>query len=173
MVLNLLGHCEALAMPVTFHMSPTIGGNYGLYDEPGLPRLEKALRQFPELTFLGHSQVFWAEIGPLDDPSQRGGYPSGPVAAGGRVVELMRRYPNLHGDLSANSGYNAVSRDEAFGCEFLDEFQDRLCFGTDICSPQTPTPLVGHLLGLLERQKISQEVFQKVAASNAARLLGL
>ncbi|KPK84065.1 MAG: hypothetical protein AMJ81_06655 [Phycisphaerae bacterium SM23_33] len=173
MVENLFRACERLGMPLTFHMSPSLGGNYGLYDEPGLPLLEKALRKFPKLVFLGHSQAFWAEIGPLQDVRQRGGYPSGPVEAPGRVVELMRRYPNLHGDLSANSGCNAVSRDEGFGCEFLAEFQDRLYFGTDICAPDTPTPLVDYLLRLRNEARISQTCFDTLAKVNAARLLGL
>jgi predicted TIM-barrel fold metal-dependent hydrolase len=173
MVENLFRHCERLGMPVTFHVSPTLGGTYGLYDEPALPRLEEALQKFPELVFLGHSQPFWAEIGPLEDVEQRGGYPSGPVQRPGRVVELMRRHPNLHGDLSANSGYNAVSRDEGFGAQFLAEFEDRLYFGTDICAPDTPTPLVDYLLRLREEGRISPPCFDKIAKANAARLLEL
>jgi len=172
MVENLFRHCQAQSMPLTFHMSTKIGGDYGLFDDPGLPRLGRALEKFPDLIFLGHSQPFWAEIGPLADVSERGGYPAGPVAAPGRVVELMRRHPNLHGDLSANSGCNAVSRDEAFGCEFLEEFQDRLHFGTDITSPDTPTPLVDYLLRLRDEGRISRACFDKVARANTARLLG-
>jgi len=173
LVENLFRHCQRLRMPVTFHMASSIGGDYGLYDEPGLPRLEGALRKFPELIFLGHSQAFWAEIGPLENIDDRRGYPGGPVREPGRVVDLMRRYRNLHGDLSARSGYNAVSRDEVFGCEFLDEFQDRLYFGTDICAPDTPAPLVDHLLGLRDTGRISPECFRKIARANAIRLLRL
>lgn len=173
LVENLFRCCQGQQVPVTFHVAPAIGGCYGLYDDPGLPRLEGALRKFPELVFLGHSQPFWAEIGPLKAPDDRGGYPAGPVSRPGRAVELMRKYPNLHGDLSANSGHNAVSRDEDFGCEFLAEFQDRLYFGTDICAPDTPTPLVDYLLRLRQEGKISQEVFTKIARTNATRLLGL
>jgi len=173
LVENLFAGCQSQGLPLTFHIAPAIGGCYGLYDDPGLPRLEAALRKFPELVFLGHSQPFWAEIAPLARAADRAGYPSGPVARPGRVVELMRRYPNLHGDLSANSGFNAVSRDEAFGREFLEEFQDRLYFGTDICAPDTPTPLVDYLLRLREEGKISRECFTKIAGTNAAGLLGL
>ena len=97
----------------------------------------------------------------------------GLLAEGGRVVELMRRFPNMHGDLSANSGHNAMNRDPGFGAEFMDEFQDRLYFGTDICSPETPTPLVDLLLKFQEEKKISEEVFQKIAHVNAKKLLEL
>ncbi len=57
--------------------------------------------------------------------------------------------------------------------KFLNEFQDRLLFGTDICAPDTPTPLVDFLLGLRQTGKISENVFQKVARENARRLLHL
>lgn len=176
MVENLFAAAQKLAMPLTFHIGPQVGGCYGLVDEPGLPRLAKALEKFPELVFLGHSQPFWAEIGPLAKPGDRAGYPQGPVSAPGRVVELMRKHPNLHGDLSANSGHNAVARDEAFGARFLEEFQDRLYFGTDICSPDgdaSQAPMAGCLTRLREEGRISRECFEKVARGNAARLLGL
>jgi predicted TIM-barrel fold metal-dependent hydrolase len=170
-VWNLFKHCEACSMPVTFHVAPQVGGFYGLYDERGLPRLEKTLAEFPKLTFLVHSQPFWAEISADVTDENRNAYPPGPVAAGGRVVELMRRCPNLCGDLSAGSGHNAISRDPAFGYRFLDEFQDRLFFGTDICAPTTPTPLVDFLLNLRQRRKISETIFRKVAYANAQKLL--
>jgi len=172
MMENLFRCCEKTGMVLTFHLSPTIGGNYGIYDEPGLPLLEKALGKFPDLIFLGHSQPFWAEIGVVD-PKERNGYPAGPIEKPGRVVELMRRYPNLHGDLSARSGFNAVSRDPVFGCEFMDEFQEKLYFGTDICAPGTETWLVDFLLTMRREKKISEDVFEKIAKSNAQKLLGL
>mgnify|MGYP000346850352 CR=1 FL=1 len=56
----------------------------------------------------------------------------GPVREGGRLVCLMRNYKNLYADLSANSGGCAIMRDEKFGLQFLEEFQDRLMFGTDM-----------------------------------------
>jgi len=164
--------CEAHEMPVTFHVAARIGGAYGIYDDLGLPLLEQTLEAFPDLIFLGHSQCFWSEISANVTTDNRMTYPEGPVTPG-RVVELMRKYPNLHGDISAGSGHNAVSRDEAFGVAFLTEFQDRLYFGTDICAPNTPTPLVDTLLTLRVEGKISEEVFHKVAFANAARLLRL
>lgn len=173
MVRNLFGHVERAGLPLTFHISPEIGNNYGLYDEPGLPGLERALAQFPGLRFLGHSQAFWAEMAPLETPGDRWGYPEYPIHAEGVVQKLMRRYGNLYGDLSAGSGYNALARDTGYAAAFLDEFQDRLLFGTDICAPDTETPLVDFLLGMRGRGEISEEVFRKVARENAEKLLGL
>jgi predicted TIM-barrel fold metal-dependent hydrolase len=173
MVQNLFKHVQDVGLPLTFHISPTLGGNYGLYDEPGLPQLEQCLRSFPKLQFLGHSQAFWAEMSRMDTPGDRFGYPDYPIREEGVVPKLMRRYPNLHGDLSAGSGCNALKRDPEYAVKYLNEFQDRLLFGTDICAPETPTPLVDFLLELRTRNKINETVFQKVARENAIRLLAL
>ena len=173
LVQNLLRHAEALGMPLTFHMAGRIGGAYGLYDDPGLGQLEQSLRNFPKLTFLGHSQPFWAEMAPLKEPDDRHGYPEYPVGEEGAVPRLMREHPNLYGDLSAGSGHNALARDEDYAVSFLNEFQDRLLFGTDITAPDTPTPLVDFLLTLRDAGRISEAVFNKVARENAVALLAL
>ena len=173
MVQNLFKAAEEMKMPLTFHIAPQLGNFYGLYDEIGLPGLEYSLSKFPDLIFLGHSQPFWAEIGVLEKPGDRYGYPKYPVRKEGTVPKLMRQYKNLYGDLSAGSGYNALARDPDYAVEFLNEFQDRLLFGTDICAPDTPTPLVDFLIKLKEEKKISEEVFNKIARENAIKLLNL
>ena len=171
--MNFYGYVEKAGIPLTFHLAPQMGGYYGLVDEPGLPRLENALRAFPALRFLGHSQWFWAEVGTnLIENGERIPYPKGPVEPG-RIVTLMRRYPNLLGDLSAGSGYGAISRDRAFGVDFLHEFQDRLFFGTDIASREMELPIIPYLDELLEQGSISEEIYEKVTWRNAAQLLGL
>ncbi|NLD88535.1 MAG: amidohydrolase family protein [Clostridiales bacterium] len=173
-VFNFFHHCEKCNMPVIFHIG-NLGRDYGLVDEFGLPRLEKALKTFPKLRFLGHSQKFWAEISGDLTPEQRDGYPTGKVTPGGRVVELMRNYPNLYGDLSAGSGYNAVSRDPEFGYGFIEEFQDRLYYGTDICDPANITNPMLKLASFLDegvtQGKISQAAYEKVSRINALKLL--
>jgi hypothetical protein len=103
----------------------------------------------------------------------RAGYPSYPVEGEGVVPVLFRRYPNLWGDLSATSGFNALNRDEEYAAEFINEFQDRLLFGTDICLPDQELPLASFLKGLRDDGRISQSVFAKVAEGNARRLFGL
>jgi predicted TIM-barrel fold metal-dependent hydrolase len=170
--MNLFAQVEELGLPLTFHLAPRIGGYYGCVDELGLPRLERVLRAFPGLTFLAHSQVFWSEISADVTEANRGGYPEGPVTAG-RVVELMRRYPNLHGDLSANSGYNAISRDPPFGLAFLEEFQDRLYFATDIAHMEQDLPIVRFFRRLRAERLLSEEALDRIAWRNADRLLGL
>jgi len=173
LVWNLLRQCEAYEMPVTFHVGPQFGGCYGLVDEVGLPRLEKTLKEFPRLILIAHSQPFWAEVSGDVTQETRRGYPKGKVAPGGRVPELMERCDNLYGDLSANSGYNAVSRDPEFGYEFLERFQDRLFFGTDISGPKTPAPLIGFLNDALKDGHLSRDAYEKIAWRNADRVLQL
>ena len=173
MVQNLFKHVEKVGFPLTFHIAAQIGNIYGLYDDPGLPQLERSLQRFPKLKFFAHSQTFWAEMGRLRTPADRYGYPNYPIDEEGVVPTLFRRYENLYGDLSAGSGCNALKRDRDYAVQFLTEFQDRLMFGTDICAPDTPTPLVDFLIELRDEKLISEEVFNKIARENAKRLLEL
>ena len=170
---NLFKHVEDIDLPLVFDISETIGGGYGLYDDPGLPQLEKTLRGCPKLRILGHGPAFWAEMGPLETPADRAGYPRYPFKEEGVVPKLFRRYRNLFGDLSAESGYNALSRNPDYAVRFLEEFQDRLLFGTDMCSADAKSKLPGFLIGLEEQGKLSREAFTKIARDNAVRLLGL
>lgn len=173
LVQNLFKHVEEAGLPLCFDMRTTIGGGYGLYDEPGLRQLEDCLQRFPKLILLGHGPPFWAEIAQLENPDDRAGYPSYPVKEEGVVPRLLRRYSNLYGDLSAGSGFNALNRDPDYALRFLNEFQDRLLFGTDICTPDDQAPLAQFLLDLRRQKKISGKIFKKIARENARRLLNL
>ncbi|NMA09250.1 MAG: hypothetical protein GX929_09080 [Clostridiales bacterium] len=174
MVLNVFKHCEKCELPVLFHIGQK-GNDYGLIDELGLPRLEKVLGMFPKLTFIGHSQKFWAEISGDCTEELRGGYPTGRVIPGGRVPELLRKYPNLRGDMSAGSGCNAIMRDPAFGYAFIEEFQNQLFFGTDICDPRDITSFMLRLSHFLdeavEKRYISETAYAKVCRMNALAIL--
>jgi predicted TIM-barrel fold metal-dependent hydrolase len=170
---NLFKHIEKTGLPMTFDISARIGGNYGFYDDQGLPQLEATLKNFPELKIFGHGPAFWAEIGKLESPDDRAGYPSYSFREEGVVPKLLRRYPNLYGDLSAGSGFNALSRNPEYAVQFLNEFQDKLLFGTDICVFTQKIELPNFLNGLRESGKISNIVFNKIARENAIRILGL
>lgn len=171
---NLFRAVEQVGLPLTFHIAHRLGGCYGIYDEPGLPGLAETLVKYPKLTFLGHSVGFWSEISEMKTPDERFSYPAGKVKEG-VVPRLMRKFPNLMGDLSAGSGANALMRDPDHAVEFLNEFQDRLCFGMDIClAPvESNAKLAYFLLELRDNGKISETVFNKVARENALRILGL
>ncbi len=171
---NLFYHCEKTGLPLLFHIAPQIGGYYGIVDDLGLPRLEISLAKYPNLTFIGHSQPFWAEISKISSTDSRNAYPTGKVTPG-RVVELMQKYPNLHADLSAGSGYNAIFRDPEFGVWFLETFSDRLYYATDICAPENihaPFITLSHRLDeLVEQGKISDSAYRKISKENALKIL--
>ena len=172
LVWHLFEFYERAELPLIFHVAAQVGNYYGLMDDLGLPRLERTLARFPKLRFLGHSQCFWSEISADVTSETRGGYPSGPVTPG-RVPALMRCYPNLCGDLSAGSGLNAISRDPAFGYRFLQEFQDRLFFGTDLLRIGQEMPQVDYLKDAVQKGAISKTAYEKITWENAARLLGI
>ena len=167
---NLFAGCQEVGLPVTFHVATREFNMYGLISEPGLGGLERALKKFPRLQFIGHSQAFWSEVGPISD-KERGGYPVGKVLPGGVVPRLFREYPNLWGDMSAGSGCNAVKRDPEWGYAFMTEFQDRLCFGLDICAPSNPTPLVDFMRDAVNTGKITRTAYDKIMGLNAVTLL--
>lgn len=166
---------EKLDMPVTIHMSPEEGYSYGVVDDPGLPLLEEVLQKYPKLKILGHSQTFWIEMSadaPKDKES-RNQWGDGPVIPGGRVPELFEKYPNLYGDLSANSGGRAIMRDEAFGLAFLEKYADRLFFATDMVNKDMVFPLGAWLDRMAAEDKLSKEAYEKIVRDNARRVFGL
>lgn len=173
--LNLYRQAGRFGLPVLFDMQDRPDG-YGLRDEFGLPRLEHALQACPETVFIGHGPTFWAEISGEVPVRERSGYPKGPVAPGGATPRLMRSYANLCADLSAGSGHNAVTRDPAFGLEFLDEFQDKLLFGTDSCRRSdvgSEYPNVLFIRNVREQKRLSEDALEKIEWRNAVRLLRL
>ncbi|MBI2301653.1 MAG: amidohydrolase family protein [Armatimonadetes bacterium] len=172
-VLNLLSHVERAGLPLLFHVASLERGQYGLIDDHRLSKLELVLQRFPRLQFIGHSMGFWSNISGDADESNWMGYPTGPVTPGGRTPELMRRYDNLWADISAGSGNNGIVRDKEFGYRFLEEFQDRVLFGTDICGPGQEVEQVDTLNEALAMGLLSQAGYDRIAHLNAEKLLGL
>ncbi len=172
-VRNLIGQAGEWELPITIHVAPEPVGYYGLVDSVGLPGLEKTLQDFPDTVFFGHSQPFWANISGDITEADWKGYPKGPVTPDGPLVKLFERYENLYGDLSAGSGHNAISRDEEFGFEFLERFQDRLFFGTDICFPGQELMQCEWFPANLEAGNIAPDVYEKITWRNLDRALGL
>jgi hypothetical protein len=173
--MNLYKQAGKLKMPVLFDMTSTESG-YGLKDTYGLPRLEHALKDNPDTVFIGHGPTFWAEISSAVSDDMRNGYPEGAIEPDGAVPVLLRKYPNLWADMSAKSGWNALARDPVYTIEFLDEFQDKIMFGTDSCRKSDVNKeyrnvtLIKHLG---ENNKLSKEALDKIQYQNCVRLLNL
>jgi uncharacterized protein len=156
--------CEKIGIPLLFHMDNVRGK-----DQPGLPRLAHVLATFPKLAFIGHGPGWWASISGDAKAADFAGYPPRPVTPGGAIDKLMDAYPNLWGDVSAGSGAQAISRDPAFGREFLIRRANRLLFGTDYLQPGQPVPQ----FKLLDSLNLPAEVRQKIFRKNAENLLKL
>ncbi len=173
--INLYRQAGRFQLPVLFDMMDG-PHSYGLCDDHGLPKLERVLQVCPETIFIGHGPTFWAEISADVPAAERSGYPGGAIRPGGAVPRLMQSYTNLWADTSAGSGYNALTRDPVFGLEFLDEFQNRLLFGTDSCrrsDVERTAPIVTFFQNLRSTRKLSETALDKIESLNCRRLLRL
>ena len=82
----------------------------------GFKRFEAMLRKYPKTRFIGHADAFWANVDAKY--ANEAAYPTGPITRGGITDKLLGDYANLFGDLSANSGNNAMSRDAVVHARF-------------------------------------------------------
>ena len=184
-VQNLFACAEKVGLPVTTDGSDRPEGDFGLYDEPGLPYLEHTLQRFPELKFIGHGPVFWAEYTTRNRPARckavfrndglQYGSPraEGPILSEGVTQELLREFPNLYGELS--DAMNWLMRDEDYAVKFLTEFQDKLFFGTDCCNSTTEVQFSGKLWfdKMHDSGKLPDAVWKKICRNNAIKFFNL
>ncbi|HNS31645.1 MAG TPA: amidohydrolase family protein [bacterium] len=172
--MNLYRYCGKVGFPVIVHLYGRFNGSYGPVDDLHLPRLERVLRECPETVFLGHAYAFWSEISGAVTEDTRIAYVKGKIHSPGRVCELLEKYPNLYGDISAGSGYHAITSDPEFGPRFLEEFQDKLLFGTDTCHYEgTQGEILRYLKETVAKGLISQNAYTKITEKNAKKLLQL
>ena len=132
------------------------------------------VEKYPTVSFIGHAIDWWGAI----DKSYSlagGNYPRGRVTRGGLTDLWLGRYPNLHADLSANSGNTALLRDPDFSREFVERHQDKLLFGSDCPCPSgtVATCLSVIKLVALAQLRLSPAVEQKIYLTNAQKLFGL
>lgn len=175
--------CAERKVPVLIHFQETSQFTKEEGWNTGFAQFDKVLKAHKKTTFIGHANFFWASIS--TDVARESEYPTGPVKKGGLTDKWLAEYPNLWGDMSANSGYNALSRDPEFAREFVKRHQNKLMFGSD-CSckdghgtgsgallPALKGKCVGReTLGLL-KGLTTPEVFKKVTWTNATKLLAL
>lgn len=158
-----------LGMPVTLHF------DYDFQRTMRDPRvewyggdintLERMLKECPDTKFLGHAPGFWIHISNDDLYKSARVAPEGtPVVANGRITELLRKYPNLYCDISANSGCSALRRDPEHAKKFIMEFQDRILYARDYFDNRHQ-----EFLATLD---LPQEVLEKIYSGNAIRLAG-
>lgn len=171
--------CADLGWPVLLHFE------YGMYNY-NFEAFEQVLRDFPQTTFIGHAQAFWANISAdaPRDPEAPGytAYPSGQVVPGGLTDRWLSEFPNLYGDLSAGSGLNGLTRDPTFTKGFLERHQQKLLWATDCpCRDgkgdwgrgKVDTCYAERSLPTLRALAPTPAIFEQITDRNARRLLKL
>ena len=168
-VINLFRQVGARGMPITIESTAFVQCPFGLQDDPGSPRLERLLQAAPQTVIIGHGPGFWAEIASVASAADKAASGNlGPISGEGSLHRLFRTYPNLYADISARSGFTALTRDVEFGVRFLNEFQDRLMFGTDLVSAdrgvlEKQLPNLKRLIeSLLAEGRIVREHFDRI-----------
>ena len=129
--------CGEMGLPVTLHFD-----NYGAqmtgrefprrswWYGGDIDTLERVLKLCPETNFLGHAPGFWCHIS-ADDLGSSQAYPKGPVVPGGRIEQLLEKYPNLYCDCSAGSCLNALKRDPAYTRALMLAHPDKFIYARD------------------------------------------
>ena len=137
-------------------------------------RFPKMLEKFPNVNFVGHAITWWANIDKAPaDPKVL--YPTSKVTPGGLTDRWLSDYANLYADLSAQSGLNALIRDEDFTRGFLERHQEKLLYGSD-CDDS-----IGRVSGCqgartiaaIRRLAPSKVIERKLLYENAKRLFKL
>ncbi|MCK4283646.1 MAG: amidohydrolase family protein [Candidatus Brocadiae bacterium] len=164
-------HCAELGLPVLFHLECPEGtlttesksmNSWPFWYGGDFSVVENMCRLCPATQFIGHAPGFWRELSgdAAEDPER---YPKGPVTPGGRLFDLLRRYENLHCDLSAGSAMTTLNRDLKLTREFFIEFQDRILHGRDDFGRAQ--------MDLLEKLDLGEETMEKILHGNAERLI--
>lgn len=165
--LRMFKFCGKQILPVTVHIDYEFDTG-ATYPRPnwwyggGIEAFERAVRACPDTTFIGHAPGFWAHIS-KDGLHKTEPYPAGSVVPEGKVVSMLRQYPNLCADLSAGSAFNALTRDLGFAVDFILEFQNSLLFARDCFD--------NRMRDLLESLALPREVADKLFSGNALRLV--
>jgi uncharacterized protein len=175
-----------LRLPILIHFQEVDHfENEGAWSPGVALSFERMLKAYPQTTFIGHADAFWANVSA--DYHNEAAYPSGPIVRGGITDRLLGDYPNLYGDLSANSGNNMLARDPVFTADFLRRHQRKLLFGSDCgCTDghgggvsQANNPGAARLAGKcvaretlsLLKRSTSADTFRKITWENAHTLL--
>lgn len=172
--------CGELDWPVLMHFDYQDFHNYNV------EAFGAVLEACPHTRFIGHAQSWWANISaivvrdPADPNFEK--YPQGPVARGGLIDRWLEEYANLYADLSARSGYVALSRDPEFGMDFIRRHRSKLMWASDCpCLDGKGDMGGGHRrdclaalsLPLLRQYCESDDHFDDLTYRNAERFLGL
>jgi len=137
----------------------------------GIERFHRVVEQHARVSFIGHAQTWWGNIDRNHNQAEM--YPKTKVTPGGITDRLLSDYPNVYGDLSANSGLNALLRDEDHASEFLARHQVKLMYGSD-CDDHLGEGAAcsgARCLAAIRRLAPNGEITEKILHANASRVL--
>lgn len=155
---------EEFQVPVLMHFQH---GEYNM----GIERFHTVLEKHPRVNFIGHAQTWWGNIDRNHDQTVM--YPKTKVTPGGITDRLLSDYPNMYGDLSADSGLNSLLRDEEQARGFLERHQDKLLYGSD-CDDrvgQGEKCSGSRCLAAIRRLAQNETMIRKLLYQNASRVL--
>jgi len=140
----------------------------------GFERFYKILEKYRTVNFLGHAQTWWANVD-KSYTDQSVLYPKGPVTSGGLTDRYLSDYSNMYGDLSAGSGLNALTRDEAFTRDFLTRHQNKLVYGSDCSDHEGSGPKCqgAQTIAVIRRLAATRSIERKLLYENARKLFRL
>lgn len=142
-------YCEVAqqcGVPILIHFE----NNKGIHS---LDNFENTLKRFPDVNFIGHAVLWWADLDNKTD-------------------YLMSKYENLYADISANSGLRAMRHSSSK--LFVEEYQDKILFGSD-CPPNHPYVGASHCIGVESQNRLNEicddSILEKIYYKNAQKLL--
>lgn len=91
--------------------------------------LEKMVKKYPNVIFVGHGPHFWNNIG--KHQSEKYTHQRGKINEWGIIDNLLTENDNFYCDISGKSGFNALTRDKKRAKLFLEKHHLKLIFGTD------------------------------------------
>lgn len=137
-------------------------------------RFHTMLEKYSDVNFIGHAQTWWANID-KNQTDQSILYPKTKVTAGGITDDLLTRYPNMYGDMSAGSGLNALLRDEDHARGFMERHQDKLLYGSDCLDADGHGPNCqgAQTIAAIRRLAPTKAIERKLLYGNAKKLFRL
>ncbi len=153
---NFFGYCAKYHMPALVRYTYYQGSGAGTFDDAGLSRTMALLKRNPELKLIGSYEGIWSEFKTA-------------------LPQCLRNCANLYVDTAGKAAADALMQDADYTAAFLNEFADRVYYGTGAYSKNDTYPfeLDKFLKELVENGKLKTSAYEKMIRKNAEKLLGI
>ena len=130
-------------------------------------RFPAILTAFPNTTLIGNENYFRANVS-ANEPTGVS-YPGGEVKPGVLIDRMPTNFPNLNGDLWANSGRNSSARDPDHAAWLLERHRRKMLFASDCPCVRGRTECIARETLTHLKTLASAEVFAEIAFGNAPK----